>query len=111
MVATTGIAEFVAECKKLGWKIRTEPDGRIVRLCKEITPNDVPSFREADYEYGHLVSFLKYSGSVWGTDGGGVGALAAMRTGTFVINVSEVKVRQFNELSGICLLASMLYPA
>jgi hypothetical protein len=33
------------------------------------------------------------SGSIWGTDGGGVGAIAAMRNGEFIMNRSGVSKR------------------
>jgi hypothetical protein len=41
-------------------------------------------------EYFSILGLLPTTspGSIWGTDGGGIGALSAMKSGTFVMNKS-----------------------
>lgn len=71
-----------------GWTM--EVRGNILTIHKNIMPNDKESFVTADMEYGSILGILKRTsaGSDWGTDGGGIGALNAMKTGRFTMNRS-----------------------
>jgi len=80
--------EIANQCKELGWTFKVERD--LLRIYKEIKPNNRDDFVQADGEYYSILSLLPESrlGSIWGTDGGGVGALSAMKNGLFVMNKS-----------------------
>lgn len=77
-----------SKADELGWKITVR--GSILTITKRITPGCNESFTTADMEYFSILSLLKRSspGSDWGTDGGGIGAMTAMQTGTFTMNRS-----------------------
>jgi len=80
--------EIANQCKELGWTFTVERD--LLKIYKEITPNNRNDFVRADGEYYSILSLLPESrlGSIWGTDGGGVGALYAMKNGLFIMNKS-----------------------
>lgn len=94
--------EIYDAAKAKGWK--TNVRGDILTITKEITPNSLESFSKADSEYYSIISLLPRprSGSIWGTDGGGVGALDATKYGLFVMNVSggnKLVLRKLKEMS------------
>lgn len=76
-------AAFVAD-----WEVQVRGD--ILTITKEIEPGSLTDFSKADSEYYGIISLLPRprAGSMWGTDGGGVGGLAAIKAGLFVMNVS-----------------------
>lgn len=82
------VAEFVSACKQHGWNYSVR--GTVVEITKRISSKD--DFVQADMEYYSLLGLLPQTkpGSIWGTDGGGVGALHAMRTGIFSMKKSGV---------------------
>jgi hypothetical protein len=95
----TEIAKDIkATAEKYGWTLN--PRGSILTITKSITPNDNDSFAKADGEYYTILGKLPTTsaGSMWGTDGGGVGALSAMKSGTFVMNKSGGSKRVLNAL-------------
>lgn len=88
---TQAIAQEIADlCKKLGWKYDVRPGGDVLTITKEFTPGDRDEFVQADGEYYDILSLLptSSSGSTWGTDGSGIGALSAIKNGLFRMNKS-----------------------
>lgn len=82
--------------EKLGWDILVR--GNILTITKKIAGND--EFCRADSEYYSILGLLPSTsaGSVWGTDGGGIGALSAMQSGRFTMNKSGGSKRVLNSL-------------
>jgi len=75
-------------CDLLGWKIVRVHD-TIITIQKEFPPESFEEFTTADMEYGGLLDMIPFKGgSIWGTDGGGIGALSAVKSGRFVMNKS-----------------------
>lgn len=90
--------EFVAACRKAGWAITVREN--MVTISKHFTPNSRQEFVELDGEYYGLLSMLKArGGSMWGTDGSGVGGYSAMLHGCFTMNVSGVSERMIAAVS------------
>jgi len=81
--------EIKKTADELGWKLYVRPSG-VLTIIKHITPNDNDAFVQADGEYYSILGMVPQSaaGSMWGTDGGGIGALTAARTGVFTMNKS-----------------------
>lgn len=84
--------------KELGWSISTR--GSIVEITKRIKPGCNDSFCKADSEYYSILGLIPQTepGSMWGTDGGGVGAIAAMNSGRFEMKKSGCSKRVVNAL-------------
>ena len=83
---------FVAAARAYGWRISTRDN--IVTITKSFTPGDENAFRHLDGEwYGILSVVPARGGSVWGTDGSGVGGYSAILHGVFTMNVSGVSER------------------
>ena len=99
MAAKDTAVEILNKCNKLGWEVTIR--GSIMKITKQIEPNNNDSFVTADMEYYSILSLLPSTspGSIWGTDGGGVGAISAVKTGLFVMNKSGGSVRVLNALS------------
>jgi hypothetical protein len=90
-------AKILAVAKEYGWDVNVR--GSILTITKSgIISNE--DFVRADMEYYSILSLLPMtsSGSVWGTDGGGIGALSAMRSGVFKMNKSGGSIRVLNAL-------------
>lgn len=88
-------------CDELGWQFTVRGD--ILEITKSITPNDNHSFCRADQEYYSILGQLKTTrpGSMWGTDGGGVGAISAMNSGVFTMKKSGGDKRVLRALQKI----------
>lgn len=81
--------EFVDACRKSGWFITVRDN--IVTITKHFTPGSREEFVAIDGEYYGILSLVKArGGSMWGTDGSGVGGYSAMLHGVFTMNVSGV---------------------
>jgi hypothetical protein len=80
----------------LGWNYTVR--GSILTITKAISGDD--EFVTADMEYGSILDALPSTtaGSVWGTDGGGIGALSAIDSGLFKMNKSGGSKRVLNAL-------------
>lgn len=95
--------EIALEIKKiadeLGWEIVVRNES-LLTITKKIDNNDTDDFVKADGEYYHILSLVPTTapGSIWGTDGGGVGALSAMKHGLFVMNKSGCSKRVLSAL-------------
>ena len=79
--------EFASLCREYGWTYAIR--GQIVTISKRTRPGNMEDFRDADMEYGSILDAAPLrGGSVWGTDGGGIGAISAINQGRFVMNKS-----------------------
>jgi hypothetical protein len=99
-ISSSDIAKKIYEtCEQLGWKYQVR--GQILTIIKEIFPNNNSDFCRADSEYYDILSLLPRTspGSDWGTDGGGIGALSAMKNGLFVMNRSGGSLRILKALA------------
>ena len=92
--------DIKATADQLGWQISIVGAG-IMRITKRIRGND--EFVKADMEYYSILGKLPTTsaGSIWGTDGGGIGALSAMNSGVFTMNKSGGSTRVINQLKKI----------
>ena len=94
----TTASEFLAFCKANGWvpSVRKE----IVTIAARFTPGSLTEFTNLDMSYWGILSRVPQTspGSMWGTDGGGMGAVSALHTGRFTMNVSGVSKRFLNQL-------------
>lgn len=81
--------KFVATAAKYGW-IVSRASGCLVTIEKSIKKDDMEDFVKADGEYYFILGVIPQTspGSTWGTDGGGVGALSAVKNGRMVMNRS-----------------------
>jgi hypothetical protein len=62
-----------------------------VTITKHFTPGSREEFVQLDGEYYGILSMVKArGGSMWGTDGSGVGGYSAMLHGCFTMNISGV---------------------
>jgi hypothetical protein len=85
----TAAAKFAAAAREAGWKISSREN--VVTITKHFTPNSREEFVKLDGEYYGILSLVKArGGSMWGTDGSGVGGYSAMLHGCFTMNISGV---------------------
>ena len=85
----TAAANFAAAARNAGWQITTRDN--IVTITKHFTPNSREEFVALDGEYYGILSMVKArGGSMWGTDGSGIGGYSAMLHGVFAMNISGV---------------------
>lgn len=79
--------EFFATCVKLGWSYEIRDN--VLSITKKFIPGDNAGFVECDMQYYNILSIIpSRGGSIWGTDGSGVGAISAMNSGVFKMNKS-----------------------
>ena len=92
-------AQIIAQADKLGWTISIHRTILVISKC--IEPDNTDEFVKADSEYHSILSLLPCTspGSIWGTDGSGIGALSAMKHGLFVMNKSGGSKRVLNALA------------
>jgi hypothetical protein len=89
MNKSTETAEGILDtATKLGWVVVVR--NTILTIYKEFTAGDMDEFVSADMEYYSILGKLPSTspGSVWGTDGGGIGAISAVNSGVFTMNKS-----------------------
>lgn len=81
----------------LGWTYLVR--GNVLTIRKDID-SDNESFVKADMEYYDILSLAPQTepGSMWGTDGGGIGALSALKSNVFVMNKSGISKRVLSAL-------------
>ncbi len=89
--------KILATAKELGWDVAVR--GSILTIYKDGI-NDKEAFCRADSEYFSILGLLPSTspGSIWGTDGGGIGALSAMSSRVFKMNKSGGSKRVLNAL-------------
>lgn len=93
--------QFKNACEKLGWSFHVS--NSVLKIKKSFPSGCKDSFSKADSEYYSLLSIIPTtsSGSIWGTDGSGVGAISAINNGLFEINKSGCSIRILNHLKKI----------
>ena len=91
------VAKFEEACAKYGWSYSVR--GEILTISKPFD-GSLEEFARCDGEYYSVLSYAPSTrpGSIWGTDGGGVGAMAAMENKLFVMNKSGVNKRLLKAL-------------
>ena len=69
---------------------RVSVSGGILSISRQFAPGDAQAFRECDMSYYDVLSLLPRTspGSDWGTDGGGIGGMVALKSGAFKMNRS-----------------------
>ena len=99
-VAKTKAVKLLETAKKLGWDVNASHTG-ILRITKHFTAGSMEKFVECDMEYYEILSLLPSTepGSVWGTDGGGVGAIGAIKSGVFQMSKSGGSKRVLSAIS------------
>ena len=92
------VANFKNACAKYGWSYSVR--GTILTISKPFD-GSLEEFARADGEYYSIFAYAPSTrpGSTWGTDGGGMGAMAAMANGLFVMNKSGVDKRLLKALA------------
>ena len=99
MSKATDTAQSIMDlATKWSWNVTVR--GSILTITKQFTPGSSEEFANCDMEYGSILGQLPRtkSGSDWGTDGGGIGAISAIQSGRFVMNRSGGSVRVLNQL-------------
>lgn len=93
--------EIASLCAEYGWTFQVR--GSILEINKVFTPGSQDEFVTADQEYYSILSLLPSTsaGSIWGTDGGGVGAISAIKSGVFSMKKSGGSKRVLTALSKI----------
>jgi hypothetical protein len=87
----TAAAKFLAAAREAGWLVHANVSTNVVTIVKHFTPNSREEFVQLDGEYYGILSMVKArGGSMWGTDGSGVGGYSAMLHGCFTMNISGV---------------------
>ena len=85
----TAAREFVTAAISAGWRISSREN--VVTITKDFTAGSREEFVQLDGEYYGILSMVKArGGSMWGTDGSGVGGYSAMLHGVFTMNISGV---------------------
>ena len=99
-VSKTKAVKLLETAKKLGWDVNASHTG-ILRITKHFTAGSMEEFVECDMEYYEILSLLPSTepGSVWGSDGGGVGAIGAINSGVFCMNKSGGSKRVLSAIS------------
>lgn len=89
--------KILARAKEYNWTVNVRGNVLTIQKGDIHTKED---FVRADMEYYGILGLLPTTspGSMWGTDGGGVGALDAMRSGVFTMNKSGGSKRVLNAL-------------
>jgi hypothetical protein len=88
--------KFVAAARSAGWRISSREN--VVTITKGFTAQSREGFVQLDGEYYGILSILPWKGSMWGTDGSGVGGYSAMLHGVFTMNVSGVADRMIDAI-------------
>jgi|AntRauTorcE11898_2_1112593.scaffolds.fasta_scaffold07004_3 hypothetical protein len=99
MAAADDALKIKEAADRFGWTVDVRGD--LLTIRKYVANRE--EFVQADGEYYSVLSALPRtrSGSVWGTDGGGMGAIGIMDGGTFVMNASGGSKRVLSALNKI----------
>lgn len=92
---------IVNKCKELGWNISIDGiNNNILTISKSFTPNDNNEYIKADGEYYSILSLLPSTrdGSMWGTDGSGVGSISALNHGLFIMHKSGGSINVIKQI-------------
>lgn len=95
MTTKEQVKEFVDYTRSQGWSILLPNDRPIVTIFKSFSKESVEEYSAADSEYFDILAMVPTTspGSMWGTDGGGVGGISALNRGEFIMNKSGVSKR------------------
>lgn len=90
---------FVKKCKEYGFTYTAGTS--ILSVHKKFTPNDNDGFTDCDMNGPYLLGIVKATqpGSIWGTDGGGVGGYVALQSGNYTLNKSGCSKRILKQIS------------
>ena len=90
--------EIKSTCNRLGWTYEARATILVIRKSFDSTKE---AFVVADSEYYGILSLIPSTsaGSIWGTTGDTVGALAAIKSGTFEAKKSGCSKRVLNALN------------
>ena len=84
---------FIAKCAELGVSIE-RAHGGLITLTKRFTPGDTAAFAAAETDVSILYDVpTAGDGSTWGTDGGSMGGMVAIKDGRMRLNRSNVSKR------------------
>ena len=80
--------DILSTATGLGWRVFVRGD--VLTITKNIEKDSLESFTEADGEYYSILGLLPQTsaGSTWGTDGGSVGGMTAMKHGVMTMHKS-----------------------
>jgi hypothetical protein len=86
---------FVDITRGMGWCVQLPNDRGIITIFKHFKKDSNDAYVKCDREYCDILDEVPTtgSGSVWGTDGSGAGAIYALKQGCFVMNKSGVSKR------------------
>lgn len=87
------LAGWVAKVRADGYSISVR--GSVVSISKRFGPGNTDGFVDCDMMAGGYLCELPQTsaGSMWGTDGGSIGGMSALRTGVFTLNRSGISKR------------------
>lgn len=89
MSKNRAVAQEIADvCRELGWTYQVR--GSVLEIRKAFTPGSLEEFSRADSEYYSILGLVPTTapGSMWGTDGSGMGAVGAVQRGLFSMKKS-----------------------
>lgn len=93
---------FKTKVEELGFTFQISESNSIVSVHKSFEKGNESQFVQCDMNGPYLISLVAASGgSVWGTDGGSVGAHSAILHGNYCLKVSGAKasfVKQLRKL-------------
>lgn len=91
-------ADFLAEARSLGFSVSVRPG--LVTITRCFPRGDSAEFVRCDGDGPGLLMQVPTTsaGSMWGTDGGGVGGIAAIQNGVYKLKVSGASKRFTNAL-------------
>lgn len=80
---------FIKRTNELGWRVICSKNTPVIRIEKDIEPDNMDEYTKADMEAAYLLSLVPLrGGSVWGTESHTVGALSAIKYGLYFLNKS-----------------------
>ena len=86
--------KFVAKAKELGWS--WEASSSVVKIFKKFTPGDKVAYTLADSEGYELLAMVPLKGgSIWGTEGSGIGGQVGLNNGYYKLNKSGENGKRF----------------
>lgn len=90
--------EFVDKCKEYGFTYSISDS--VLKVFKTISANSNQDFSEAEAQSYSLLACVPQTkaGSVWGTDGGSIGGLSAIQSGSFHMYKSGCSARVLNAI-------------
>ena len=88
---------FANHCKANG--ITIERIAPVLTLSRRFQAGDNKAFTDAESLVSVIYDAPGNGGSVWGTDGGGIGGMVAMNSGVFRMNKSGVQKRWLAKLA------------